>query len=246
MPKNPPALLLLAAAALWPAALISVHAEAPAAPAATAPASQPAAMPHLRVDRERRCVDLDAAVVLREADWLELLACSPRSREHESILVVPARPSHVHLALLTLGVEPGAPMTWKREGEEVKFVEPRGPRVAITLIYEKDGKTVEVPANEWVFNQKTKEVLKGNTWLFTGSEFSEFDGQKVYRADLNGTVISLVDFGDDLLSRQTKMTDKDDQSTWGVNTKVVPPIGTKVIIRLTPLAEAPTTQPAGK
>lgn len=214
------------------------------------PASQPAGgLPHVTIDRQQRCIDLEATVVLHESEWLELLACSPRSREHEAILTIPARPSHIHLALLTLGVQPGAPMKWWRQGDQAKWSDPTGPRIAVTILFEQNGKKVEIPANEWILNQKTKEVLQGNHWIFTGSEFSELDGERVYRADLNGTVISLVNFGDDLLSRQTEMTNTDDDSTWGVNVKAVPPVGTKVIVRLKPLENAatqPATQPAGK
>lgn len=68
------------------------------------------ALPHLRIDRQANVLDLEAKVVLREGEWIELIACSPGTQEHESLVVVNARPSHIHLALLTLGLEPGKPL----------------------------------------------------------------------------------------------------------------------------------------
>lgn len=223
-------------------------------PAATQPATAPApapgilpagGLPHIKIDRERRTIDLEATVVLREAKWLELLACSPKSREHESILTVPARPSHIHVALMVLGLEAGAPMRSWLEGEEAKWSPPRGPKVRITILYTKDGKRVEVPANEWVVDQNTHEPMKGDAWVFAGSSIGEVEGEKVYYADLNGTVVSLVNFGDDLLSRDTTMTNDNDNSTWGTRTEKIPPVGTKVTLRLTPVDE-PATKPAEK
>ncbi len=224
--------------------------QSPAAPppSATSPATTPATLPaqglpHISIDRQHRTIDLEATVVLREAKWLELLACSPKSREHESILTVPARPSHIHVALLMLGLEAGSPMRSWLEGDEAKWSPPHGPKVRITILYEESGKRVEVPANEWIINQNTHEPMKGNIWLFAGSAIGEVEGEKVYYADLNGTVVSLVNFGDDLLSRDTTMTNDDDNSTWGTRTEKIPPVGTKVTLRLTPVDE-PTTKPA--
>ena len=47
-----------------------------------------------RIDWTNRRGEVDSRVVLRKGP-LELLACSPQTREHESILVVNARPLHI-------------------------------------------------------------------------------------------------------------------------------------------------------
>jgi hypothetical protein len=87
--------------------------------------------------------------------------------------------------------------------------------------------------------------LEGDAWIFAGSTMGENEGERIYYADLNGTVISLVNFGDDLLSRDTTMTNNDDDATWGPRTRMIPPVGTKVILRLRPVDE-PQTRPANK
>ncbi|MCX5658835.1 MAG: YdjY domain-containing protein [Planctomycetota bacterium] len=242
-------LAALAGAAWGPGSLAAepaVSAEAPSSAPTTKSdatvvkfsATQPATLPHIRVDPQKRFIDVEGHVIVRDAKWLELLACTPKSREHEALLTVDARPSHIHLALLLLGLEPGSPLTWKREGEKIEVTPPHGPRVAVTLIYEKEGKPVEVPANKWVVNQKTHEVFAGNIWLFAGSKMVEYEGQSMYLADANGTAIALVNFGDDLLTRDTKMTNQSDDETWGCNTAEIPPVGTAVTMRIRPVKEA--------
>ena len=221
-----------------------------APPGGEAPASQPAKaaterqLPHLRVDRARKFVDVDATVILREGDWIELLACMPGSREHESILTVAARPSHVHLALLMLGAEPGSPMMWKRRGDRIEVRPPYGARVAVSIISQQDGQTVETKANRWIVNQKTGRTMPDNVWLFAGSGFVEWEGRQIYRGDAGGSVISLVNFGDDVLTRPTRRTSHDDDGMWGACTKVIPPVGTAVKVRLRLVPRPASSQPA--
>jgi hypothetical protein len=67
-------------------------------------------LPGLVVDTKAREVRLEAEVCLQQGS-LELLACSPGTREHESILVVKAKPSHIVFALALVGLPPGSPAT---------------------------------------------------------------------------------------------------------------------------------------
>ena len=55
------------------------------------------------------------AVVCLDAGWLEQIACSPGTREHEALVVVEIPPSDVHAALLSAGFEPGSPGRWSYE-----------------------------------------------------------------------------------------------------------------------------------
>ena len=45
---------------------------------------------------------------------------------------------------------------------------------------------------------------------------------EIYLADLNGSVISLVNFGDDLLTRHTKLTNQTDDGQWTANKAQIP------------------------
>lgn len=219
-------------------------------PYQTAPPPEQPGLEGIKVDREAGHIDLDAKVVLRDGQWLELLACTPGTREHESILTVAARPRDIHLALILLGLEPGSPLKWERlENREVKVHPPTGPKVNVTLHYEEDDENKTVDANQWIVNQQDGTVMQGNTWLFAGSRFETFDDRQVYMADPNGSVLSLVNFGDDVLARNTKVTRDNDEKAWNANTPVIPEVGTEVTIRLKPVdppkqEDAPAQQDA--
>ncbi len=200
-------------------------------------APPPAGISHLVIDRENGWIDIEATVVLRDADWLELLACLPGTRTHESILAVHARPSHIHLALLMLGLEPGAPLRWVPKDETFEMIPPSGAAVSVSLIVTQDDQTTETPANHWLIDRRTKQPPPDNVWLFTGSTDDPQLGEQSYGADLGGSVISLVSFGDDVLARPNNTTNENDEGAWGPNTKLIPPIGTPVLIRIRPIEQ---------
>ncbi len=192
--------------------------------------------PGIRLNLEDRWVDLEATVVLREGEWVELLACTPNSREHESVLTVDAKPSHVHLALLALGLEPGQPRTARRVGQEWVSEGPSGPPVAVSVVTsDEDGEETQTPASRWIVRQKSGEPLADEPWVFAGSRFVKLNQQDIYAADLNGSVVSIVNFGDEVLARRTDLTNQTDAQAFDANTEAIPPIGTRVILRLKPL-----------
>ncbi|HAI13962.1 MAG TPA: hypothetical protein DCM28_19820 [Phycisphaerales bacterium] len=192
-------------------------------------------LPGLVIDHKNGYLDISGKVVLRDGDWLELLLCTPGTREHESILSTAARPSHIHLGLIMLGLKPGKPMTAQKVGEELKITQASGPLISVDLIYIEDDKQQIVNANKWIYNKNTGNDLPDNLWLFAGSSFIKAHDQNIYRADANGSVITLVHFGDDMLARQTQVNSRNDNGQWQARTKNIPPLGTNVTIRLTPI-----------
>jgi len=193
----------------------------------------------ITINKEDSYVDVKATVCLRRGDFLEMFACTKDTREHESILVIDAMPSKIHLGLLLLGLEPGKPLSYDMKLDPPKLVLATGPKVGVFIVIKLDDIEREIPANRWVQDNKTKEMMQGNTWLFAGSQFAEFQDKPVYQADLNGSAISLVNFGDDLLTLPNKMTDANDSHSkvWAPRTKAIPKVGTKVTLRLRPVVE---------
>ena len=215
-------------------------------PSARATGGQPqaSALPHVTIDLAQHHVDLDATVVLRQGGWLELLACTPQTRTHESILVVHAKPSHVHLAMKLLGLEPGAPRRWRLVEGEYQAQPAHGPKVAVDILWQPaDGGPVTVGAHQWIIDRTTGDVLKDNIWIFTGSSFDESRDPPVYRADVEGSVLSLVHFGDEVLARDTHQTNQTDGKAIGPNTDQIPGVGTRVKIRLRPLPKPDERSP---
>ncbi len=232
-------LRFLAMLLAWLLPITGVLAQAKEGPRREPEANQ---LPGLRVDRDKKIVEIEGKIILPlQAEWLELLACAPKSREHESIISLDAKPSHIHGALILIGLKAGSPLRAERVGDEWRYHQPTGPKLAVTVHYELDGKKFDVPVNEWVMDQKTKKPLPDNIWLFTGSKIYEIDGRGVYIADIEGNILSLVNFGDEVLAR---VNDKrggqgggGGNEAWAANAKAIPVAGTKIILRLTPVPD---------
>lgn len=69
--------------------------------------------------------------------YLEVIACTADTKEHEALIVTTAKPAHIHAALLLLGLEPGEPGRWEQEGVtpgKLRYVEPRGPKMDVSFL----------------------------------------------------------------------------------------------------------------
>ncbi|MFZ9935603.1 MAG: YdjY domain-containing protein [Luteolibacter sp.] len=205
-------------------------------------------LPGIKINVKEWSVDVDAEIS-QQSGLLELIACTKDTKEHESILMVKAKPSHIHTALLLLGAQPGNPATQRViEGDEPRFVHlpPRGHPVDIHLVFEEDA-SKEHPINEFIVaadhhdaNVEPKkpgedEKFHTHTFVFAGSVlYSDGDGPKIYVADQSGSVISLATFGDELLCLPGFHDNANEALAWQANGNKLPEIGTKVTLRLRP------------
>jgi hypothetical protein len=181
------------------------------------------------IDFAKRRVEVECRVVLREG-LLELLACSAYTKEHESILVTRPRPLHIYQALGLIGLTPGHPAAWDEQQE--KRIPPTGDGLTIRIAYEQDGRRVEVDAWDWLKDLGTGQAAARRPWLFTGSLFSQRDGS--FAADYDGNVISVVDFGTELIGLG-EFHSADNDALWlSAFTERIPPIGTPCTIVLSP------------
>ena len=178
------------------------------------------------------------AVVCLDAGWLEQIACSPGTREHEALVVTDLPPSDLHAALLAAGFEPGSPGRWTDDGGVLAAIPPTGDRVRVEVRHQRDGRTVVEPIGAWMIGAVHGEPFPEVPWVFAGSVFvanPEWMGPgEHYVADLSGSVIGLVTFGDEVIGFETVMADQEtvEPMQWKVNTGHVPPIGTPVTLVL--------------
>ncbi|MBS3734283.1 MAG: hypothetical protein KGY99_05080 [Phycisphaerae bacterium] len=198
---------------------------------------------HIRIDRKAERIVFDARVVLREGP-LELLVCRRQSKEHESILATPAKAAHLHALLLALGLTPGRSAHWSDEGPEPTFQPPRGPEVKIKLRWmDKDGKTRQVNATDWI--QPTDETAKAppNKWVFVGSQILA-NGR--YWADVDGDVVSLANFASAVIDVPFESTAEDAALEFEARTEAIPPRKTPVEVIVEPLPGARKSPYASK
>jgi hypothetical protein len=205
-------------------------------------------LPGIKINVKEWAVDVDAEISL-QTGLLELIACTKDTKEHESILMVKAKPSHIHTALLLLGAKPGNPASQRViEGDNPRFIDlpPRGHPVDVFLVFEKDA-TTEHPISEFLIpadhhdatveekEPDPEDKFPTHTFVFAGSVlYSDGDGPKIYVADQSGSVISLATFGDELLCLPGFHANANEALAWQANPDKLPEIGTKVTLRLRP------------
>ncbi len=206
-----------------------------------------AIFPGITINSKEKFVDIQSVVCLAEG-YLEVIACAKDSREHESIVMVEAKPSHIHAALLLIGAQPGNPAMRKpvdEEGTRWVDIPPRGQEVKVSLLLtDEKGEMKERPISDFVSPTKDESGIPEaagavekipDTFLFAGS-FTHQEGEtKTYLGDVNGNVISISTFGDEVLCLSGHHAQDNQALSWQIKPDTLPEIGTKVILRLRPL-----------
>ncbi len=204
--------------------------------------------PGVAINAQERCVDVESSVCLHRGA-LELVACTKGTKEHESIVVIEARPMHLHAALLLLGAKPGSPATRQQLGDQAERwldVPPHGGPVDVFLVLKgKEGRMVEHPISDFIapsgkrsddpasVDQEAR--FPTHTFLFAGSVlYGDGPGPRRYLSDESGNVISLSTFGDELLCLPAIHSQDNDALMWQVNATILPAVGSNVTLRLRP------------
>lgn len=218
------------------------QAQIEASPIAWRQAGLREAFPGVWVDAAERIVELDATVPIVTSDpdaprvYLELVACSPDTREHESLAMVPARPSHVHAALLLIGLDPGSPGSWQAAEGPGEYISPEGDPVRVEFVFSEDGERRVAQAHEWVRKAETGESFPDRDFVFAGSRFVTRAGVERYDADGTGCLIGLTTFGSEVVAWPEVISPEAaiDEPVWVANNDTVPPFGTTIRVRITP------------
>lgn len=185
-------------------------------------------LPFVTFDVKARQVRVEAETL--EVDTpLEFFAVRFNGPEHESILRSKVKASDLHTALLALGLQPGAPVTYSEATK--KWIPPHGPPLQIHVEYEKDGKTLVAPANRWMRSVKTKKPMPSTTWIFAGSRVMN-DGN--YAADSTGYLVSVVNFDMTVIDIPELASKDNELLEWERNPDAAPPAGTKVTMIIEP------------
>ena len=189
-------------------------------------------LPHVTFDVKKKQVRVECESLDVDAP-LEFFCVLTNTSEHESVLRTPAKPSHVHTALLAIGLKPGKPVQYSESLK--KWLPAQGPPLRVTLEYtNKDGKSVTVPAYRCMRDIRTKKELKPMSWVYAGSRVMD-DG--TFAADVTGYVISVVNFDLTLIDIPDVASNSNELLEWQRNPDVAPPGGTKVTMVLEPAGD---------
>ncbi|RJP36379.1 MAG: hypothetical protein C4547_07450 [Phycisphaerales bacterium] len=209
------------------------EAKAPQSETETGPGGKRVAFaPGVTLDWGRKAVEVAGVVVLREGP-LELLACSPRTREHESIIRVDARPVDIFKAMGLVGIEPGKPVRYDEEKDA--WLPPVGEAVDLRIVYEHAGRRRAVAAADWLLDVHRKAPPEGVEWVFAGSMV--FEGGE-FGATVDGTVVCVVDFSTALIAISGLHTAANESLWLAANTEAIPPLGTECALVIRSAARA--------
>ena len=169
---------------------------------------------------------------------IEYLACAEGGKAYESLLVLHCKSKEFYDALIQMGLKPGA---HAYDDESGKHIPPKGDKVRIFVEWTSSkGKTVNLRAEELVYNKKTKKAMQHVDWVFVGSRFMEDPEteEQVLQAELTGSIVS-THHGDQTVILQNPLSEALDESIYAVNQKLAPKPGTKVklIIDANPLVQ---------
>lgn len=198
--------------------------------------------PGIRAAPDGKVVEIDSYTTpffdsFQEGDiFLELVACSPDSREHETLVVCDVKASEIHAALLLAGFNPGHPAIWSYEGGEARAIEPTGDELDVRFVYEDDsGETRRVHPSDWIVHDVTGERPSERPFIFAGSRLVTYQGERRYDADYTGTLIGLASFGSEVIAWPVVFSPESaiDTPVWIADETTVPAGDVPVVVRVT-------------
>jgi len=178
------------------------------------------ALPQIVINRKEKTVAVEGFICQKDA-MLELFACGNRTREHEAVVSLKARPLHVNTALILLGATPGHPATWTKDG---KFLPPYGPVFRVFVEYMQDGKPVRVEAHEMLMNAATGKPAEPLKFVFCGG----LTRGHHFLPDIEGTVVCLSNFPAPILDVPFESTAKNSELLFKCRPETIAAPGTPV------------------
>ena len=175
------------------------------------------------IETKKKLVVVDGKICLRIGP-LEMFACPPETKEHESVVQANSTAKIVHTALLMIGAESGKPVVW-----DPKYAAAHGDTIDIEVHWlDKDGKHKKLAAQEMIKNIKTKKAMK-HKWVFAGSEFYTNPNTKKthYMAD-GGEMICVSNFTTAMMDLPIESTQSREGLLFEAFTERIPPMKTPV------------------
>jgi hypothetical protein len=195
--------------------------------AATRPAGA-GGFPFMQIDANTKQIRVECESLRVEAP-LEFFLCVTGTTEHESVLRSKVRPSHLHAAMLLIGLKPGEPVRFSEA--QNKWLPPHGPPLQLTAIFETDGKEVRIPAYRLMRDVRTKKEMPPMTWIFAGSKIIN----DTYAADRTGYLASVVNFELTVIDIPRLASNANETLEWETNLELMPPkAGTPVTLLIEP------------
>ncbi len=181
------------------------------------------------------CLEISGWVNLQDGA-IEVFACTPGGKTHESVLVLDCVPRGVQAGLLALGLTPGTPVAVDETGA---VTPPTGDLVEVIVTWtDESGALREARAEDWIWKQRSAEPMARRGWVFAGSFEAEAEGdakEATFAADLGRSLITTYYDSSAILESPDEQAGNDE--AYLVHREVVPPVGTEVTVILRAASE---------
>lgn len=156
---------------------------------------------------------------------IELLACAPRGKTHESVLVLDVDPVHLQIALLLLGLEARGNLEYQGDPNT-----PDGDSVDVYVEWNdpESGELFRVRGEELIYDINRERPMEVTAWVFTGSRI--IDG--VFMAAVDGSLITTYHDPNTIIDNP--LATGGDDTVYRVNEEMVPIEGTDVKVTIKP------------
>jgi len=171
-----------------------------------ASAERVALHPAVSLQRGGGELQVQARVACTRGD-LEQVCCARGTREHESLLVTDAPANSVQAGLLALGLRSGSPGSWRTAPDgRLEQVPPSGSLVEVLVRWQDGVATRETPVGGWLDDRRPGP--SDARFVFAGSRFVTTPQGERFAADLSGSIVGLVTFGDEVLALRQVVPDR--------------------------------------
>ncbi len=153
---------------------------------------------------------------------IEVLACGPKGKVHESVFILDLNPLDLQAALLLVGLKGGEPMS------AIGETPPRGAPVNLIVEWQADGETQRARAETFVWNIQEDAGLPETPWTFTGSVVKDGEFKALAEESL------IVTYWDPYAIINLPLPCGANDELLVANSNTVPPYQTPVTFRFTP------------
>jgi hypothetical protein len=189
----------------------------------------------ISADGKTKRVLLACEICLREGA-LEVFLCRKGTKEHEAIVRTDVDGQLIHAALNAAGAKEGTTTQFINAKREPEFKPATGAKIRVSVHYRKDGKLHTHPAQEWIWNVKTKKPM-GYGWVFAGSQLIRDEDdptRKPFYGANGGELISISNFPYSMLEIPADVSKDDANLTFEAKTDRIPPLLSRVWVILEP------------
>lgn len=179
------------------------------------------------LDMQQKSVVVSAKICLREGP-LEMFACTPGTKEYESLAVVDCPAFMVHSALLAIGAKAGSPVSFN------PYKAASGSVVDVFIDWLDDqGVKQRVKAQDWIRHEETGKPMP-HDFVFGGSSFwTDDDGGQQYSAE-GGELICVSNFSTAMMDLPVASPQANQGLWFSAFTEKIPKLGTKIHLILIP------------